>query len=177
MEKRTLIFISIFCFAFFGAANPRALAHYGSWDIDITGWDPCTIGHDDEYPWKGWAEVTVTNIMLEDWGDFHFEIYEPLTYSVIFSDANGLYEMLDGGGSPYTNFSYDISGDQKSVDFEFYGNPVLSGETVTFKVYTDNTANQHAWFGLLAYPTPVPEPATIALLGLGGAALLKKRRR
>ncbi len=152
-----------------------AFAHDGAWVIDVTSWESQTLGHDDDDPWKGVATVTVTNTMLQDWGDFHFSIYEPLTYSVIFSDATYAFQMLDSSLNPYAGASYVISGSQKTVDFEFYGNPVSNGQTVTFKIYTDNTSNQHAWFGLMAYPTPVPEPATMALLGLGALAILRKK--
>ena len=173
MRKSVLFIIAIIVFAGF---TSRALAHDGAWDVNIPGWDAVQLGHTDQDPWKGWATLTVTNTMLDDWGDFHFQIYEPMSYSVIFSPAGGPFVMLDGSNNPYPGYSYSISGDQKAVDFLFYGSPVINSETVTFKVYTDNTANQHAWFGLMVYPTPVPEPATIGLLALGALALLRKRK-
>ena len=154
---------------------PSVFAHDGTWDpCNITSWDPVLFGHDDEYDWKGWATLTVTNSMEEQWGDFHFEIYEPMTYSVIFP-TDVTMKMLDGLGNEYTGYTYAHDGNKK-LDFFFYGSPVNPGETVTFEVYTNNEADNHAWFGLIVYPTPIPEPATIALLGLGAIAAIRKRK-
>ena len=57
------------------------------------------------------------------------------------------------------------------MDLYFYGNTVGVGETVWFQIYTDN-ADELSWFGLAFHPTPVPEPATIAMLGIGGNEVL-----
>jgi hypothetical protein len=154
-------------------AVPMVFAHDGSWNANVISWDSVLLGHDDQDPFKGWATLTVNNSMDDAWGDFHFEIYEPLTHYVIFP-ATPTPSMLDGSNNPYTGYTY-VNG-TTTLDFYFYGNPVDPGETVTFKVWTDNTSHTHPWFGLLVYPTPVPEPATIALLGLGALAVMRKRR-
>jgi hypothetical protein len=153
---------------------PSVFAHDGDWTENIISWDTVLLGHDDAPDWKGWATLTVTNSMAEDWGDFHFAIYEPMTYNVIFPTSATMV-MLDSANNPYAGYSYAHNGTQM-LDFTFYGNPVNPGETVTFKVYTDNTASMNTWFGLLAYPTPIPEPATLALLGLGAMSVIRRKR-
>jgi hypothetical protein len=56
-------------------------------------------------------------------------------------------------------------------------NPVLPGQTVSFKVYT-TSADHLSFFGPMPHPTPViPEPATTLLAGLGGPLLLIRRRK
>jgi hypothetical protein len=42
------------------------------------------------------------------------------------------------------------------IDLFFYGDPVLTGQTVSFSIYTDNTAQQVSFFGLKFNPTPAP---------------------
>ena len=157
----------------FFVAKP-VFAHDGSGDVNFISWDSILFGHDDDDPFKGWATLTVTNSMTEQWGDFHFEIYEMGTYNVTFPNTETML-MLDSLDNPYTGYSYAHDGTQK-LDFTFYGNPVNPGETVKFKVYTDNTADQNAWFGLILYPTPIPEPTTITLLGFGVLSVMRKRR-
>ncbi len=137
------------------------------------------INDDPIYPdeYKGWASITVTNTMNQPWGDFHFQITSwSAVPSVIFDDPFGNFMYNSTGMQAYAGATYQITTPQQ-LDFYFYGNPLQPGQTATFKVYTDNTTDQNAWFGISMWPTPVPEPATIAILGLGGAAILMKKRR
>jgi hypothetical protein len=170
MKACAILGLGLICVFSFTSA---VFAHDGLWNQTISGWDSITLGHDDAADWKGWATLTVTNTMQEQWGDFHFGIFEPLTYNVTFPTSATML-MFDSNMNPYSGYTYTHDG-TKNLDFFFYGNPVDPGETVTFKVYTDNTSNQHAWFGLAVWPTPVPEPVTILMLSLGGL-LLRKRR-
>ena len=65
----------------------------------------------------------------------------------------------------------------RSIDLFFYDDPVYPGETAMFSVYTNN-ADQLSFFGVQFYPTPVPEPTTLALTAAGLIALgLRTRRR
>jgi hypothetical protein len=129
----------------------------------------------DQDPYKGFFQlVTVKNISDEAWGDFHFELIRELDgfdpSLVVFSDAEDSWTSQ----SPS---SYVISPDQLKLDFYFYNALVQPQGTVSFGVYTDNTAGDHNPFGVMYWPTPVPEPAAISMLVLGCGALLARRRR
>jgi len=169
--KKLVIGMCVFLSLLFVSSS---FGHDGSWTTDVDDWASILLGHTDDSPWKGVATVTVTNTMTESWGDFHFEIYEFLTTNVIFTESTSIV-MKDSLGNVYSGYSYVIEAGEKKLDFYFYGNPVNPGETVTFQVYTDNTASTLAWFGLVIYPTPVPEPATLGILSLGALLLRKKK--
>ena len=69
------------------------------------------------------------------------------------------------------------------LDLFFNSNPVLAGQTATFKVYTDNTQDQKL-FGIIFNPSPVntttvPIPGALMLLGPGlvGLAAFRKKPR
>ncbi|MBN1257575.1 MAG: hypothetical protein JXA52_07705, partial [Planctomycetes bacterium] len=121
------------------------MAHDGSWVLDVGSFEEVVLGHEEdpevEPYYKGWAIITVTNTMNQAWGDFHFCIYEPMSYNVIFPDTE-VMEMLNSAGLPYEDgdaaleYTYVHNGTQ-ALDFYFYDAPIMPGETVTFKLYTD----------------------------------------
>jgi hypothetical protein len=178
------------CFVFFLilclAVLPRAFAH----DMDIiTEFDG--IGppegqdyqHEDEDPFKGAVNLTVTNTGTIAWGDFHFEIFQvpgwPTVEDVHFitdyiSETEDYRPRMNGS---LVDFVVDNEVVGATLDLYYYADPVLPTETVNFTVYTDNTIDNVPVFGLIIYPTPIPEPATLALVGLGGLLLLIRRRR
>ncbi|HBG27857.1 MAG: hypothetical protein A2Y10_09255 [Planctomycetes bacterium GWF2_41_51] len=167
--KKLLVAI-LFCSLFVFTVNVSA--DDGGWTTTIDSWAGIQLGHNDADPWKGLGTLTVTNTMAESWGDFHFQIFEFATTNVIFTESP--FIMMKDGLVEYSGYTYSFNGTQQ-LNFEFYGNPVGPGESVTFQFYTDNTANHHTWFGVMAYPTPVPEPMTLGLLGLGALALRRKK--
>ncbi|MBM4104675.1 MAG: PEP-CTERM sorting domain-containing protein [Planctomycetes bacterium] len=141
---------------------------------DVFYWDH----NPDLDPFKGFATVTVTNTGTDPWGDFHFQIYNGWggnATSVLFKDASL-------GGQDPTSTQAGLTwligttvGGYSKLDLYFYNNPVNPGNTASFTVYTDNTSQKLSWFGMMIYPTPVPEPATMLLMGLGGVVFFRRK--
>jgi hypothetical protein len=148
---------------------------------DFEGLGPSVVQqyeHMDGEPFKGFVTVNLTNTGSAAWGDFHFEIFGipgfPSVANVSFvvdppyqptSSQSGLTWVVD-----------NVSVGAK-LDLFFYSDPVLPGESANFVVYTDNTTDHVPFFGVAIYPTPViPEPATLALMTLGGLFISRRRR-
>ncbi len=133
--------------------------------------------HAEAEPFKGWMYLTVTNTGTEAWGDFHFQIYEVPTYGSV----ENVDFIVDSPNQPTSSqsgltWSVDNSVTGATLDLYFYDDPVLPSETATFSIYTDNTADELAFFGALFYPTPVPVPSSMLLLGSAIIGLVGIRR-
>lgn len=158
-------------------ASPNAaLADDATIVTSFSSYDSQQNDHNDADPFKGWVDVTVTNNMSEAWGDFHFEILD-IGYDVTNVDFIDTSPYEPTSSQSGLSWSIDNSAYGATMDLFFYSDPVLPTEVAQFKVYTDNTADNVPWFGVVIYPTPVPEPATIGLLGFGVLAVLARRKK
>ena len=132
--------------------------------MSAESWD-----HYDMEPFAGYFILTVQNDTGIDWGDFHFEINNP---DVIIESASSTLNFLAG---PDATINSDATGSR--ADFKFYDAPLLAGQIATFSILTNNT-NSLDLFTISAYPTPVPAPAALWLLGSGlfGLAGIRRKR-
>ncbi len=178
------------------AFTQYAFAHDGTWGSVE---DPCGISgfgtdyemdflHNDADPWKGWASVIAINWCGgPDWGDFHLrmkEVCSPWSTSDVDFITGGEFDPelyiwggLSVGWVQQTVDNAILGSDGETLDLFFYSNPVENGQIALIKFYTDNTSHHSDWFKVSGYATPVPEPATIALLGLGAIALIRRSKR
>ena len=131
--------------------------------------------HVDADPWKGYLFVYVKNTGAEPWGDFHFEVYDYASVGVENVDfvVGTPYEPT----STQTGLSWVVNNTVvgATLDLYFYSDPVLPGESANFIVYTDNTTDM-VNFAVIIAPSEVPEPATIAVLAIGGLLLAIRRK-
>lgn len=188
MKSISVAVILLAAFWLLSAGSP-VFAHNGdigseSDPIQIDVMTDADIGsHTDAYDWKGWATIYLKNICGQDWGDFHFRVYSLLGSSVYFPDLPAYQPELYTRTSlldpwvPITDLTPQWSTDHKTLDLTYYDDPIVHNEWAKFRVYTDNTSECLSLFFIAGHPTPVPEPATIALISLGGLALLKRKQK
>lgn len=162
---------------FLWAATTPALADNVSYTVPdgMTLDDMLTVEHRDGGEYKGWFDLTVTNSGDTAWGDFHFEIYEVHGFGSVENVDFIVSPGFEPTGSQYMTWSVDNDAVGATLDLFFYGDPVNPGETANFSVYTANT-DQLDFFGVRFYPTPVPLPGALWLLGSGllGLAGIRK---
>jgi hypothetical protein len=134
--------------------------------IDLVLGDDFFIEHEDDDPWKGTVTVTANNTGTEAWGNFHLRIFDPMgqgNYTdVIFGTDGGVYPQMNGATmppyDPWVGYGYEIVTTfegYSQIDLYYHNMPVNPGESVTFVVYTDNTAGQHSFFGMMMWPSAV----------------------
>ncbi len=146
-----------------------------SWSGDIDGVGPdysAEVVCSGEDRSGGPCQVSITNTGSEPWGDFHFEIYDPIggqdISNIHFLDASM------GGVDPISSQSgltwiIDNEAVGATIDLYYCSDPVMPGETAFFEVYVDNP-DEVPFYGVMFYPTPVP-PIAVCCAPDGGCTL------
>lgn len=192
MNKFATVFVSAGVIALFSAVAQAGLVD-GSLDCNFPG-DPYMY----RYEWSvnyGQAELTiiqtfdelgpdvvelsgetdsdltsftvigrVTNSTATTWTGYTLTLYDPVSEVTFVNGSAGAV------GSNFQTVAYP-----DSTTIEFSGDdPVLNG---LLRLQFDILVPTAGAFELTLTQNPIPEPATIAMLGLGSLALLRRRKR
>lgn len=145
-------------------SNTPASLNAGKWTGEIDGIGPgfaVEVIYEGAFPFRGPFIVTVTNSGNAPWGDFHFEIFDPVGGQDI-SNINFLDAGM-GGVDPVSSQSglvwvIDNEAVGATIDLFYCSDPVMPGETAFFEIFLDNP-DELPFFGIMFYPTPVPPSA------------------
>jgi hypothetical protein len=76
--------------------------------------------------------------------------------------------------SSQSPLTWVLSNNYQVIDLFFFTDPVAIGETGTFAVHIDNP--DEAVHSVGFFPTPIPEPGTLMIIGTGSLVTLGFRR-
>ena len=177
--------VALLCVGLFSTAQAH-LQVIGSdtTPIEFTGYGISaqeTGTHDDESdPFKGSLMIYAMNTGSFAWTDFHIKITDPYSKGIEnvfivdgFDTDFGNIDPTSSQSGLTWNITAPTATEGAMIDL-YFTDTVEYGELAWFKIYTNNTIDK-ADFGVCFYPT-VPEPATLAMFGLGTLVLLRKKR-
>ncbi len=147
---------------FDGRASPQIDSLSPSRPADWFDADTCLLIVDDSMGDQGWWVETNDGAMGGSGLSLFMDALSPVT---------GMGDGFDGVNSPHE--SLDPAQRSPTVDFM---QVVIPTDAV---VYMDVMFDDGSWIGMppAFYDYPIPEPATLSLLALGGAMLVRRRPR
>jgi hypothetical protein len=129
------------------------------------------------------TDETIINDTGTAWLDYHWSIQGPAaSFNKTLTDASGFsvapFQVMTWGAMIDANHSRDLGVSDGTIALGGIYRPGLAAGELVIDVLA-NTESRN--FTLMQYPTfdepPVPEPATLVTIALGGLGVLARRRR